>query len=113
MNARSAAPLLVFGALWRSLGLQPAGRRVLASLDDPDETTRTMAGILVVKAGRRAIPLLQESMNKCRNLPMVIRLAADVGAHELVPQIRQFADAADPRVAAAARDALRLLASSA
>lgn len=113
MNARSAAPLLVFGTLWCGLGLRPAGRRIIAALAAPDETTRTMAGMLVVKAGRRAIPLLRESLDFSRNLPMVIRLAADLRAQELVPQIRRFVSASDPRVAAAARDALRLLDSTA
>jgi hypothetical protein len=65
--------------------------------------------MLVVKAGRRAIPLLEEFIALRQNLPMVLRLAADVDARELVPQIRSFADAADPRVASAARDALEAL----
>lgn len=110
MGVRAAAPLLIYGTLWHSLGLEPAGRRVVESLGDPDETTRTLAGMLVVKAGRRAIPLLQECMTREKYLPMVIRLAADVGATELVAQIRHFADADDPNVARAARDALELLA---
>ena len=71
-----------------------------------------MAGMLLVQGGRRAIPLLREALPRRENLPMVLRIAGDIGARELRPEIERFAGDRDPAVAQAARDALRLRATS-
>jgi hypothetical protein len=110
VNVAGAARLWVLQALWRGLGLEAAGRGLLQALGSDDEDLATMAGMLLVQGERRAIPLLREALARRESLPMVLRIAGDIGARDLRPEIERFAGDRDPAVAQAARDALRLLA---
>jgi hypothetical protein len=106
-----AARLFLLRALWRG-GLTSAGRALVDALGAADEDLRTMAGMFLVQGGKRAIPLLRAAVARREHLPLVLRMAGDVGASELKSEIEGFVADADPAVAQAARDALRLLAAS-
>ncbi len=93
--------------IWRSTGLRAAGRALVRALGSDDEDLRTIAGMFLVKAGKDAEPLLEEALERRENLPMVLWVLGDIGDRRLEPEIRQFSDDRDPRVAGAARDALR------
>jgi HEAT repeat protein len=92
--------------IWRSTGLRAAGRALVRALGSEDEDLRTIAGMFLVKAGKDSEPLLEEALNRRENLPMVLWILGDIGDSRLEPEIRQFSDDLDPRVAGAARDAL-------
>jgi hypothetical protein len=109
VNVGQAAGLFAANAVWRATGSSRAGRRLVDALSSPDETSRTVAGILLVRAGRRSIPLLEVALTRGRSVPMVLRLLGDVGARELAERIGEYAKSDDPAVARAARDALRAL----
>lgn len=103
--------LFLSAAAWRITGIQAAGRVLLRSLNSENENLRTIAGILLVKAGNRAEPLLQEALRRREYLPMTISVIADLGDKELAKDIQPFSSDEDPRVAEAAKQALRALAS--
>ena len=96
-------------ALWRATGSRPAGRTLVHALASDDQNVRTTAGMLLVKAGKRAEPLLAEALARRENLPLVLTILGDIGDRDLEPQLRRFSEDHDPRVARAARDALRVI----
>lgn len=109
MRLTGAARLLLQNALWRVTGLAVAGRAVVRTLGSPDDDLRTMAGILLARAGRRAVPLLAEALRRRENLPLVLAVLGDIGDWRLEPELVQLGQDRDPAVAEAARDALRVL----
>jgi hypothetical protein len=48
-------------------------------------------------------------LNKHQHLPVVLRILGDLGDKEFELELRQFSRVSDPKVAQAARDALRVL----
>lgn len=94
---------------WRATGSRAAGRRLLEALGSDDEDLRTIAGMFIVRGGRKAVPLLEEAIKKREHLPIVLTIAADVGATEFEPELRELERDSDPNVARAAHDALQVL----
>lgn len=68
------------------------------------------SGILLVRAGQKAEPFIEEALHRQLNLPQVLVMAGDIGAKKLEPELRKFAEHPDPKVSGAARDGLRILA---
>ena len=68
--------------------------------------------MFLVKAGRDSEKLLHEALSRRENVPMVLTVLADIGDSRLEPEIRAFSQDADPNVAKAAQEALRVLAQS-
>jgi hypothetical protein len=104
-----AVGLFVSYAVWRLAGLRSAGRVLVRALGSEDETTRTIAGILLVRAGKKSEPLLKEALNKRENLPVVLTVIGSRGDSKFESELRQFSLDADPDVAKAANDALQLI----
>ena len=67
---------------------------------------RTLAGMFLVKNGRRSLPVLHEALARREQLPMVLTILGDIGADESAELIRRYVSDPDPEVAAAARAAL-------
>lgn len=102
-------PLLARSAAWRLTGSETAGRAVVRALASADPTTRTMAGMLLARAGRRAGPLLREALAARHALPMVLPILADIGDQESRPALSALTRDPDAAVATAAREGLRVL----
>lgn len=92
-----------------SLGSTAAARGLLADLSSPDETVRTLAGMFLVRNGRRSLPVLREALARRQQLPAVLTMLGDIAAPESRGEIARFVDDADPEVAQAARWALDTL----
>ena len=101
-----AAKLFAANAAWRTFGFRSAGRAVISGLSSPDENNRSIAGMFLVQAGRRAVPLLRRELEHPRNLPLTLRIIGDLGAREFLPELERYTAADDPAVARAARDAI-------
>lgn len=110
MRLATAARLFACNAVWRLTRLPGAGRALVRALGSEDEDLRTIAGMFLVQAGRRAEPLLEEALRRRENLPMVLSILASIGDRKFEPELREFSRDDDPKVAQAARDALRVLA---
>lgn len=101
--------LFVSNAVWRLAGLRAAGRVLVRALGSKDESTRTMAGMLIVRAGQKSEPLLQEELDKRANLPVVLAVIGSIGDPKFEAKLRGLSLDADPDVAKAAKDALQLI----
>jgi hypothetical protein len=92
-----------------SLGSKAAGRSLLADLSSDDENVRTLAGMFLVRNGRRSLPVLRQALAQRQQLPTVLTMLADIAAPESEGEIARFVDDRDPEVAEAARLALDIL----
>jgi hypothetical protein len=110
MGPLRMARLFALKEAWRLARLRPAGRALVRALSSPDEDERTVAGMFLVQSGKRAEPLVEEAIRRRQNLPTMLVIAGDIGARKLEPDLRRFTSDADPQVARAAEDALRILA---
>ena len=109
MQLGATLGVLVANAIWRAIGLRSVGRRLIAALGSPDENVYTIAGMCLVKAGAKALPLLQEALDRRQHLPQVLQIIADIGEPGTETALKRFTRDSDPKVAKAARDALRVL----
>jgi hypothetical protein len=106
---------LIFGRLyalksfWTLIGCRSAGRALVRALGSTDEGERTVAGMLLVRGGMRAQPLVAEAIRRREHLPIVLLIAGDIGATSLEPELRRLTVDPDPDVARAAHDALEIL----
>jgi hypothetical protein len=105
-----AVGLFLCAGAWRLTGIKWLGRRLVQNLGSGNENLRTIAGILVTKAGERAEPLLQELLQRRENVPMVLTVLAGFGDPKLEKDILPFSTDRDPQIAEAARQALRVIA---
>lgn len=96
-------------AWWRATGAAGAGRRLIRALGDADESLRTIAAMLLVKAGPRAEPLLRDALRRRESLSLVLGVLGDIGGPHAEHELAPFVADADPAVARAASDALRVL----
>lgn len=109
MGVGRSAAVIAAGAMWRLAQPEWAGRALVKALGAEDENARTIAGMLLVKSGRRALPLLRSAMANRENLPMVLAVVGSIGDPSMTVDLKRLVDDRDPSVAAAARDALRLV----
>ena len=104
-----AAKMFAAGAAWKSAGLGVAGRTLVRGLASKDETVRNIAGILMVKAGRKSGPLLAAALKKAshEHAPMLLRILGELGDPQWDGMLERYAENNDPEIAAAARDAMK------
>jgi hypothetical protein len=84
---------------------------LVRALSAKNENLKNIAGILIVRAGKSAEPLLQDALHRRENLPLTLSLLADLGDRMVEKEIQPFSTDQDPK-AEAARQALRVLASN-
>jgi hypothetical protein len=108
MGVLGVTRLFACKALWWT-GVESAGRCLLNALESPQQDVRTVAGMFLVQAGKRAVPMVKQALQQGRYLPTLLTIAADIGARDLAPQIERFTAHSDPKVARAAREALDVL----
>lgn len=104
-----AALLFAQNVLWRGTGMHTAGRALVSALGSPEEDVRSIAGMLLVRGGDRAKPLLEEAVRRRESLPMVLSVLASLEDPGYEPVMRSFTQDPDPEVAATAREGLQLL----
>ncbi len=110
MQILQTARLFASNVLWRATGSSAAAHTLVHSLGSSDPGVRTIAGMLLVQAGRKAEPLIEEAIRQKINLPQVLVMVGDVGAKRLEPELRSFLTDPDPEVSRAAREGLKILA---
>ncbi len=113
--AESAAVFSAY-AVWRATGSARAGAVVADALASDDETNRTAAGVLLVRASARSLPLLRDNLKRGVAVALSLRLLGEIGtgvAGEAVRDIEPFVGSSDPAIARAAADALKALGTNA
>ena len=101
----AASVFAAYGA-WRATGSARAGAVLSAALDSGDETNRTAAGMLLLRGGQKALPLLRANLQRGVAVPMTLRLLGDIGGRAALEMIVPHTHSADPAIARAAHDAL-------
>ena len=101
--------LVTDSTLWRALHVRGAGRRLLRALGSHDENIRQMAGVLLVRGGRRSQVLLTEALERGENLPIVLSLLGDVGDEDARERLERYSRDQDPAISKSAQYALRAL----
>lgn len=109
MEWLSLAKVITGAAAWRIFGMDRGGRVLIDALSSPDENVRVIAGMLLVKGGQRALPLLREALKGRSALVTVLTIIADVGDKRVVRDIEPFLSDDDPQVRKAARVVLEVL----
>jgi hypothetical protein len=105
----ATARLVAQNATWKATGSRAAGWAVVRALSSGDEMLCTMAGMMLVRGGSRALPLVRDAVRQRVGLPTSLTVLADIGQAEDAELVRGFTADPDPDVRAAARDALELL----
>jgi hypothetical protein len=90
-------------------GFTGAGRGLLADFASGDETVRSLAGMFLVRNGRRSLPVLREALARREQMPAVLTMLGDIATDESAELIQQYLSDPDPEVAAAAHSALDIL----
>lgn len=113
MGALTSARIVAAGATWRLTGIAAAGDALLAAVTTGDETERTLAGMLLVKAGNRSVPLVADAALTGRGADDLVDVLASINtadAREALVRVTQAPPSiVAPRVKTAAADALRTL----
>jgi hypothetical protein len=79
MGAVASAKLLAAGSAWRLTGLDAAGRSLVAALAGGAENEQTLAGILLVRAGDRSVPLITEAISAGATSAALVDVLASIG----------------------------------
>jgi len=113
MKWGEAVGVLLAWGLWRATGAARPGAGLARALGSGDETNRTLAGMLLVRGGQRALPLLRGNLQAGLAVPMTLRVLGDIGGAEVLREIEPYRRSTDVAVSRAAADALRAAAHSA
>ena len=111
MDAVGAARLFVDYRRLRLTGSRAAARRLVNAVGSRDEDLRTLAGMFLVRAGRRSLPELEHAIaERHPQLPTLLLILADIGDGDAKGTLEGFAGDPDPDVARAAADGLSTIA---
>ena len=113
MGAVRSVRVLAAGATWRLTGLASAGDALLDAVAHGEETERTLAEMLLVRAGDRSVPLVADAVLSGRGDADLVDVLASIDttdARAALARMAQAPPSAVPaRVPLAAAAALRTL----
>jgi hypothetical protein len=105
MGMARSMKLLGAGVVWRRADVASAGRALVRGLSG-GEQERTLAGMALVQAGARSVPLLEDEVAAGSPTKMIVRILADIGGDDARRVLRQIAAGTD-EPAQLAKDLLR------
>ena len=109
MGVAGSVKLLAAGAAWRIAGLDAAGRTLVDAAADDAESEQMLAGMLLVKAGNRSVPLVANALSAGVTSLELVDVLASIGTTYARDALGDLAASAEGEVAAAAADAIRTL----
>ncbi len=109
MSAASSIRLLAAGAAWRLTGVDSAGRALVSAVAGTDPDGRTLAGILLTRAGDRSVPLIQEALTSGNDPSELVNVLASIGSDSARAALVAATESARLKTATAATAALRVL----
>jgi hypothetical protein len=105
MGVAASAGVLAAGATWRLAGVPAAGRALVTAATTGRENERTLAGMLLVRAGDRSVPVVAAAILDGaggRELPDVLASIGTDRARTALVTLSGTAGLAPPARAAAA-----------
>lgn len=113
MAAMTSARILAAGATWRLTGIAAAGDALLTAVTTGNDTERTLAGMLLVKAGNRSVTIVSDAILTGNGTADLVDVLASINTADARAALVTVAQAPPPTVAPqtqlAATDALRTL----
>lgn len=106
MGAASTARVFAAAALWR-LGMAGAGRSIVDAAATGDEDTSTAAGMLLTRAGDRAVPLVADALEAGSTSLVLVDVLAGIGTDAALHELRSLAASAEGEVVREAGEAVR------
>jgi hypothetical protein len=82
VGVAASAKLFAAGASWRLVGLPTAGRSLLTAVATGGETEKTLAGMFLVQAGDRSVPLLSSAIQAGGTDRALVDVLASIGSDE-------------------------------
>jgi len=101
--------VIVAGTSWRLFGSRRAGETLLDVMASDDEQNRMLAGMSLVKAGRRSFDLIEKKLQKGEVPAPIIRLLPDIGGPDVRATLDKIADGAPGEMSDTARQCLELM----
>jgi hypothetical protein len=92
------------GGLWR-LGIKEAGRKLARAVGSDDEQVSTLAGMFLVRAGSRSVPVVIEALGRESAPPVLASILGDLGGPQAEAELRRLAEG-EGELARVARRAL-------
>lgn len=96
------------GVLWRLFGREASARTLLRAFSGDSEQNRMLAGISLVRAGRRSFEVIEEGVGAGTVSPQLLRLLPDIDLSRAREVIAPLADR-EGELGAVARDCLATL----
>lgn len=113
MGAVTSARILAAGATWRLTGIAAAGDALLTATTAGSETERTLAGMLLVKAGNRSVPVVSDAVLTGKGTADLVDVLASIDTADARAALVRVAQAPPstvaPQAQVAAAEALRTL----
>jgi hypothetical protein len=105
MGAARSARILAAGATWRLTGIAAAGDALLTAVTTGSETDRTLAGMLLVKAGNRSVPVVTDAVLTGKGVDDLVDVLASINTADARAALERVAQAPPSTVAAQTKDA--------
>jgi hypothetical protein len=96
MGALRTGRVLSAALVWRSVSVTSAGRTLARTLVGGSEQDRTIAGMALVQAGPRSVPLIAESVTVIGASVTTVRVLADIDDPAARSVLRRIAEGRGP-----------------
>ena len=105
MSAAAAAKVVATGTAWRLTGAAAAGRALLTSVTEGGETERTVAAMMLVRAGDRSVPLVAGALLTGSASLGLVEVLGSIGTDDAREALRRVAHPSGSRVVRPVREA--------
>lgn len=106
MSLARSLGVFATGGLFK-LGVGAAGRSLVETVGKADEQASTLAGMMLVQAGRRSVLLLIEALRAGNTTPALATILGDLGGPEAEAELRRLAGNGDGPLVEAAQRSLK------
>ena len=110
-SGRRISPFRVMaaGTSWRLFGSRRAAETLLQAASGKDEQNRMLAGMSLVKAGRRSFDLIKNKVEAGEASAPLIQLLGDIDSSRARPVLQEIAKGGPGDMSDAARQCIELL----
>ena len=105
MGAAASARLLAVGVTWRLTGLRASGDVLVTAVRTGGESERMLAGMLLVQAGDRSVPVVAEAILAGRGSADLVDVLASIGSDDAREALVRVSQAPPPTVSQDVEDA--------
>jgi hypothetical protein len=105
VGAAASARLLAVGVTWRLTGLRASGDALMSAVRTGGESERMLAGMLLVQAGDRSVPVIAEAILAGSGSADLVDVLASIGSDDAREALVRVSQAPPPTVSQDVEDA--------